>query len=106
MAKFVNPDQAVFQEQSDLGLLICECILPEVTTNCCLLGKSKYSKISLFRPLNLKTTPLLKAAFASPQWPLPYNFVFSNKATSLIGPVFGSPEGGLNNGILLQILCF
>ena len=52
--------------------------------------------------LNIKTTLLLTAVFASPKWLLPYNIIFSNKTTPLIhvGPVFGSPKSDLYERIL------
>ena len=61
----------------------------------------KYSKISLLRPLEIKTTSLFRPVFASPKWYFPYDIVFDIKTTSLIRPVLGSPKDGLNIGILL-----
>ena len=51
----------------------------------------KYCRISLLRPLNII------------KWLLPCNFIFCNKTTPLIGPVFGSPEGDLNKEIVLYL---
>ena len=63
-----------------------------------------YSKISLLRPFNIKTTSLVRAVFASSKWLLPYNFIFSNKTTPLIGPGFGNTKDGLKKRILLQFI--
>ena len=60
-----------------------------------------YSKMSLLRPPNIKTTSLLRPVFASPKWNFPYDIVFNIKTTSLMRPLLGSPKGGLNIGILL-----
>ena len=60
-----------------------------------------YSKMSLLRPPNIKTTSLLRPVFSSPKWDFPYDIMFDNKTTSLIRPLLGSPIGGLNIGILL-----
>ena len=63
-----------------------------------------YSKISLLRPLKIKTTSLFRPVFASPKWHFPYDIVFDNKTTPLIRPLLGSPKGGFNIGILLYLL--
>ena len=63
--------------------------------------KNKYSKKSLFRPPNIKTTSLLRPVFPSPKWYFPYDIIFNIKTISLIRPFLGSPKGGLNIGILL-----
>ena len=65
---------------------------------------SIYSKISLLRPLEIKTTSLFRPDFASPKWYFPYDIVFDIKTTSLIRPLLGSPKGGLYIGILLYKL--
>ena len=69
--------------------------------NQCSLACS-YSKMSLLRPPNAKTTWLLRPVFSSSKWYFPYNIVFDIKTTSLIRPLLGSPKGGLNIGTLLQ----
>ena len=43
-----------------------------------------YSKISLLRPLEIKTTSLLRPAVASPKWYFPYDIVLDIQITSLI----------------------
>ena len=60
-----------------------------------------YSKMSLLRPLEIKTTSLFRPVFASPKWYFPCDIVFDIKTTSLMRQVLGSPNGGLNIGILL-----
>ena len=65
--------------------------------------RKKYSKISLLRPLEIKTPSLLRLVFASPKWYFPYDIVFDVKTTLLVRPLLGSPKGGLNIGILLHI---
>ena len=40
-----------------------------------------YSKIPLLKSLEIKTTPLSKAAFASPKWFLSYISIFNIKTT-------------------------
>ena len=62
-----------------------------------------YSKMSLLRPLEIKTTSLFRPIIASPKWYFPYNIVFDIKTTSLVRPLLGSPNGGLNIGILLYL---
>ena len=59
-----------------------------------------YSKISLLRPLEIKTTSLLRLVFASPKWYLPHDIVLDIKTTTL-RPLLGSSKGGLNIAILL-----
>ena len=49
-----------------------------------------YSKISLLRPLKIKTTSLFRTVFDSPKWYFLYNIVFYFKTTSLIRPLLGS----------------
>ena len=61
----------------------------------------KYSKISLFRSLEIKTTSLFRLVFASPKQYFPYDIVFDIKTISLIRPLLCSPKGGLKIGILL-----
>ena len=60
-----------------------------------------YSKMSLLRPPNIKTTSLLRPVFVSPKWYFFYHIIFNIKTTSLIRPFLGSPKGGLNIGVLL-----
>ena len=62
---------------------------------------AEYSKMSLFRPLQIQTTSLFRPIFASPKIYCPYDVAFDIKTTPLIRPLFGSPKGGLNIGILL-----
>ena len=57
--------------------------------------------MSLLRPLEIKTTSLLRPIFSSPKWYFPYDIIFDIKTTSLIRPLLDSPKGGLNIGILL-----
>ena len=86
--------------------------------------KFNYSKMSLLRPLEIKTTSLFRPVVASPKWYFPYDIVFDIKTTSLIRPLLdcpnsglkyrdftttsltrpllGSPNGGLNIGILIS----
>ena len=61
------------------------------------------SKMSLLRPLEIKTTSLFRPVFASPKWYFPYDVVFDIKTTSLMRPLLGSPKGGLNIGIFLYL---
>ena len=61
------------------------------------------SKMSLLRPVENKTTSLLRLALTSPKWYFPYDYIFDIKTTSLIRPLLGSPIGGLNMGILLYM---
>ena len=56
---------------------------------------SNYSKMSLLRPLEMKTTSLLRPVFASPKCFFPYNILFDIKTTPLIRPLLGSPKGGI-----------
>ena len=63
----------------------------------------KYSKMSLLRPLEIKTTSLLRPVFASPEWYFPYDISFNIKTTPLIRPLSGSPKGGLYIGVLLYV---
>ena len=67
------------------------------------VAQNVYSKMSLLRPPNIKTTSLLRPVFESPQWYFPYDIIFDIKTTSLIRPLLGSPKGGLNIGILLYM---
>ena len=67
------------------------------------LANGLYSKISLIRPLEIKTTSLLRPDFASPKCYFTDGITFNNKTTSLIRPHLGSPKGGLNRGILLYM---
>ena len=62
--------------------------------------------MSLLRPLNIKTTSLLRPVFDSPKLYFPYDIIFDIKTTSLIRPLLGSPKGGLNIGILLYYKAF
>ena len=43
------------------------------------------SKISLFRPLEVKTTSLFRPIFAIPKENFPYDFIFDIRNTSLKG---------------------
>ena len=60
--------------------------------------------MSLLRPLENKTTSLLRPVLVSPKWYFPYDCVFNIRTTSLKRPLLGSPKGGLNIGILLYIV--
>ena len=60
--------------------------------------------MSLLRPPNIKAASLLRPVFPSPKWYFPYDIIFDIKTTSLIRPLLGSPEGGLNIGILRFLL--
>ena len=53
---------------------------------------NRYSKMSLLRPLEIKTTSLLRPVFASPKRYLPYDIIFDIKTTSLIRPFFDSQK--------------
>ena len=59
--------------------------------------------MSLLRPLEIKTTSLLRPVFSSPKWNFPYDLTVNIKTTSLIRPLLDSPKGGLNIGILLYM---
>ena len=59
-------------------------------------------KISLLRPLKIKTPTPFRSAFASPKEHFPYDLIFNIKTTSPIRPLLGSSKGGLNRGLLLQ----
>ena len=54
-----------------------------------------HSKMSLLRPLEIKTTSLLRPVFASPKWYFPYDISFDIKTTPLIRSLLGSSKGGL-----------
>ena len=58
-----------------------------------------YSKISLLRPLEIKTTSLFRALIASLKWHFSCDFIFDPKTTSLIRPFLGSQKSGLNTGL-------
>ena len=47
-------------------------------------------KISLLRPLKIKTTSVIRLIFASPKRYISYDIIFNIMSTSLIRPLFGS----------------
>ena len=53
------------------------------------------SKISLFRPLEIKNTSLFKPIFAIPKENFPYDFLFDIRTTSLIRILLGSSKAQL-----------
>ena len=50
----------------------------------CFKVKIKYSKMSLLRSLEIKTTSLFRPVFASPKWNFPYDILFDIKTISLM----------------------
>ena len=59
----------------------------------------KHSQISLLRALEIKTTSLLRPAFASQKCQFPSEIIFDINTFSLIRPLEGRPKGSLNGGI-------